>query len=75
MVISFCPRMLRPFWISYFYSAKRNKKPLYTYGNKGSHKKLGLVFGLAVFVSIDVKIAVQSNNDLVGTFFQFSKSR
>ena len=62
------------FGFSYFYSEKRNKKPLYTYGTKGSHKKLGLVFGLAVFVLIDMKISVQSNNDLVGTFFNFPKA-
>ena len=61
------------FGFSYFYSAKRNKKPYYTYGNKKSHKNVGLAFGIAVFILIDSAITIQSNNDLVNTFFNFPK--
>ena len=61
------------FGFSYFYSAKRNKKPYYTYGNKKSHKNFGLAFGIAVFVLIDSAITIKSNNDLVNTFFNFPK--
>ena len=61
------------FGFSYFYSHKRNKKPYYTYGNKKSHKNAGLAFGMAVFILIDCAITIQSNNDLVNTFFNFPK--
>lgn len=63
------------FGFSYFYSEKRNKKPYYTYGNKKNHKYVGLFFGLAVFVLIDMAITVQSNNDLVKIFFNFPKGK
>ena len=61
------------FGFSYFYSAKRNKKPYYTYGNKKIHKHVGLGIGIAVFILIDCAITVKSNNDLTNTFFNFPK--
>ena len=52
---------------------KKETKSLITHMEiKIPHKKLGLVFGIAVFIFIDMAITVQSNNDLVNTFFQFS---
>ena len=59
------------FGFCYLYSAKRNPKPYYTYGNKKNHLITTMVIGVAVFLSIDINIARMSNDDLVGTFWDF----
>jgi cytochrome c oxidase subunit II len=59
------------FGFSYVYSAKRNKKPYYTYGNKKKHLLVTAIIGAAVFLSIDLKIATVANSDLINTFWKF----
>ncbi|MCO4792964.1 MAG: hypothetical protein KC493_04590 [Bacteriovoracaceae bacterium] len=56
------------FGFSYFYSAKRNTKPYYTYGNKKSHILVATAIGLSVFLAIDMNITRMSNNDYVDVF-------
>ncbi|MBT3984365.1 MAG: cytochrome c oxidase subunit II [Bacteriovoracaceae bacterium] len=62
------------FGFSYLYSAKRNKTPEYTYGNRKKQLKVTLIIGLAVFCTVDSVITVTANNDLVNTFWKFPES-
>ncbi len=59
------------FGFSYLYSAKRNRKPYYTYGNKKNHLMITAFIGLAVFLSIDLNITRMSSDDMVNTFWKY----
>jgi cytochrome c oxidase subunit II len=59
------------FGFSYLYSAKRNKTPYYTYGNKKKHLIITAIIGAAVFLSIDLNITRISNNDLLNAFWKW----
>src|SRR5690606_29453526 len=61
------------FGFAFIYSAKRNKKPYYTYGNKKTHIFVATVIGAAVFFAIDFNITRIANNDYIGTFINFPK--
>ncbi len=56
------------FGFSYFYSAKRNKKAYYTYGDKKIHVIISCVIALSVFIGIDMNITRISNDDYVNVF-------
>ncbi|MCB9094516.1 MAG: cytochrome c oxidase subunit II [Halobacteriovoraceae bacterium] len=59
------------FWFSYRYSAKRNKKADYTYGNTKKQLLATLAIGAAVFFAIDLNITRMSNDDMLGKFWNF----
>lgn len=61
------------FGFSFLYSKKRHPKAYYTYGNKKTHLIVTTVIGAAVFLAIDLNITRMSNNDLLGTFWNFPK--
>lgn len=56
------------FGFSFFYSAKRNPKAYYTYGNKKIHIIVSTLIGMSVFIGVDMNITRMSNNDFVGVF-------
>ncbi len=62
------------FGFSYKYSAKRNKKVDYTYGNRKKQLKATLLIGILVFVVIDLTITYRSNNDMIAEFWNFPKA-
>jgi len=59
------------FGFSFLYSYKRNKTPLYTYGNKKKHLLITAFIGAAVFLSVDLNITRLSNNDLLDVFWKW----
>lgn len=71
ITISFILVCIGLFGFCYYYSAKRNKKPYYTYGYKKSHLKVTLLIGLLVFFGIDAMIAGIANHDIQNTFWKF----
>jgi cytochrome c oxidase subunit 2 len=73
ITISFLFVCIGLFGFCYYYSAKRNKTPLYTYGYKKAHLKVTLIIGLIVFFGIDAMIAGIANHDLKNTFWNFPK--
>ncbi len=61
------------FWFSYKYSAKRNSKVDYTYGNRKKQLKATLIIGILVFFVIDLNITRMSNDDMINEFWNFPK--
>jgi cytochrome c oxidase subunit 2 len=59
------------FGFSYLYSAKRNKTPYYTYGNKKKHLIVTAFIGAAVFLTIDLNITRIANNDMLDQFWNW----
>lgn len=59
------------FGFAFLYSAKRSKKPYYTYGNKKKHLMVTAIIGAAVFLSVDLNIARISNNDMTQVFWKW----
>jgi cytochrome c oxidase subunit 2 len=63
------------FGFSYLYSAKRNKKVQYTYGNMKKQQMItGYLIGASVFLLIDLNITRLSNDDMVNEFWNFPKA-
>lgn len=61
------------FGFSYFYSSKRNPKPLYVDGTDKKHILLVAFIGSMVFVLIDMQITTISNKDFVEVFAKWPK--
>ncbi len=61
------------FGFAFIYHHKKNKKPLYTYGNKPVHIWTVTIIGVAVFIGIDATISAISNNDLRNVFLNWPK--
>jgi len=61
------------FGFSYLYSAKRNKKIDYTYGNKKKQIIIATGIGLLVFVLIDLTITKIANDEYTGIFINWPK--
>jgi len=63
------------FGFSWLYSAKKNKKAEYTYGNKKIHTAIALTIGIAVFFVIDMNITRISNDDFTKVFVNYPKGK
>jgi cytochrome c oxidase subunit II len=63
------------FGFSYLYSAKRNPKAYYTYGNKKIQIGIATLIGLLVFLIIDINITRLSNEDLLNVFMKFPEGK
>jgi cytochrome c oxidase subunit 2 len=61
------------FGFSWLYSAKRNKKAYYTYGNKKIHVMVATLIGALVFFAVDMNITRIANNDFTKVFMNFPK--
>jgi len=61
------------FYFSWRYHYKRNKTPLYTYGNTKKQLMVTLIIGVAVFFIIDLNIVRMSNDDMINVFWNFPK--
>jgi len=59
------------FGFSFLYSAKRNKTPYYTYGNKKKHLMVTAFIGAAVFLAVDLNITRIANNDMREVFWKY----
>ncbi len=59
------------FGFSYFYSAKRHPRALYTYGTKKKHIIITLIIAASVFISIDMNITRMSNTDYTQVFINW----
>jgi cytochrome c oxidase subunit 2 len=59
------------FGFSFFYSAKRNKKPLYTHGTDRKHYIITAGIGVLVFLSVDMVITKISARDMREVYWKF----
>lgn len=59
------------FGFAYKYSAKRHRKPYYTYGNKKKHLIVTTLIGAAVFFTIDLNITRLANDSMMSDFWNY----
>lgn len=62
------------FGFSFFYSAKRHKKALYTHGNEKKHLLVTAFIGLGVFLSVDLVITKVTTRDIKEVFWNFPEN-
>jgi cytochrome c oxidase subunit 2 len=63
------------FGFSFLYSAKRNKTPYYTYGNKKKHLLVTAFIGASVFLAVDLNITRIANDDLRNVFWKWPDAK
>lgn len=63
------------FGFSFMYSAKRNKTPYYTYGNKKKHLLITAFIGASVFLAVDLNITRIANDDLRAVFWKWPDAK